>query len=241
MLANALRVLKYVDDSGNPFSITEWVKQDKDSWLFLTSQQNQHALLKPLISAFLNIAFYTLLSLDKTQRGSLWVMLDELPSLHRLPHLMPTLSEGRKFGGRFVVAMQNYEQLQDIYGRNQASALTSLCNTKLFLRSTGEANRWASEQLGEVEIEEVREDLSYGASAHRDGVNLAKQKKMTPLVFKHDIASLDDLAGYLKLKTRWPVARVKIPLVDMAVNVPAFVLKSEQESDVLTELFFGEK
>ena len=93
----------------------------------------------------------------------------------------------------------------------------------------------------------MREDLSYGASAHRDGVNLAKQKKMMPLVFKHDIARLDDLAGYLKLKTRWLVARVKIPLVDMAVNVPAFVLKSDnnnyalRESNALVDLLFNAK
>ena len=246
VLSNNIRVLKTMDDSPNPFIISDWVKQENDSWLFLTSQQNQHALLKPLISAFLNIAFYSLLSLDKSQRGNLWVMLDELPSLHRLPHLMPTLAEGRKFGGRFVIAMQNYSQLQSIYGRDDASTLASLCNTKLFLRSEGEVNRWVSEQLGEVEIEEETESLSYGASAHRDGVNLGKRKRTKPLILKHDIAKLDDLSGYLKLKNRWPVAKVNIPWMQMATQAPGFILKSndgerqiftEENNNILADLF----
>ena len=61
-----------------------------------------------------NLRTRRLLASTLKHRSGLWMMLDELPSLYRLPHLMPTLSEGRKFGGRFVLAMQNYEQLQDI-------------------------------------------------------------------------------------------------------------------------------
>ena len=227
VLATHLYALKYMQEGPHPFSIRQWVQQDNnDSWLFLSSRQNQHAALRPLISAWLNVVFYTLLSVTPQQRQTLWLVLDELPSLQRLPHLLPTLAEGRKFGGAFIVGMQNYRQLQAIYGSEQASTLASLCNTQLFLRSTGDINQWVSAQLGEMEIEEVTEGMSYGASEHRDGVNLSKHRRTMPLVLNSEIRQLKDLQGYLLLKGDWPLAKVMLPWVEDVVRQPSFVGKT---------------
>lgn len=51
-----------------------------------------------------------------------WFILDEAPSLQRIPELAETLAEARKFGGCFVLGMQNMAQLVHVYGRELAKA-----------------------------------------------------------------------------------------------------------------------
>ncbi|MEE9452046.1 MAG: type IV secretion system DNA-binding domain-containing protein [Gammaproteobacteria bacterium] len=250
-LSNHIRALENVDDQVDPnkagsslLVISEWVKRNDDGWLFLTSRQNQHALLKPLLSTFLNIAFYTLLSLEAHQSNGLWVMLDELPSLQRLSHLMPTLAEARKFGGHFLIGMQNYLQLRAIYGANEASVIASLCDTGVFFRSTGEVNEWVSKQLGQVTEKKESKSISYGASHHRDGVNLSTQEKSRPLVSASKIAELEDLEFFIRLKGKWPVVKTKIPYVASTSKVPAFISKekqAEKKINPLDELFFSKQ
>ncbi len=237
VLSNHIRALENIDDriypnksGSNLFIISEWVKRNDDSWLFLTSRQNQHALLKPLISTFLNIAFYTLLSLEAQQSNSLWLILDELPSLQRLSHLMSTLSEARKFGGHFALGMQNYLQLRAIYGPDDASTIASLCDTGVYFRSTGEVNKWVSNELGQVTEEKESKSISYGASSHRDGVNLSTQEKIRPLVSAHKIAELEDLECYLRLKGKLPVVKTKAAYVAPSGKIPAFIAKEKPDA-----------
>lgn len=52
----------------------------------------------------------------------MWFILDEAPSLQRIPELAETLAEARKFGGCFVLGMQNMAQLVHVYGRELAKA-----------------------------------------------------------------------------------------------------------------------
>ena len=70
------------------------------------SRGDQHASLRGLISTWLEIAVNSMLSLGQDDGRRIWVILDELPTLHQVPSLQPGLAESRQFGGCFVLGVQ---------------------------------------------------------------------------------------------------------------------------------------
>ena len=99
MLTAHLGALECLPDTGAPFSIREWVeREDETGFLFLTSRGDQHASLRGLISTWLEIAVNALLSLGRDDSRRIWIVLDELPTLHQVPSLQPGLAESRQFG-----------------------------------------------------------------------------------------------------------------------------------------------
>ncbi|MEZ8215893.1 type IV conjugative transfer system coupling protein TraD, partial [Vibrio sp. 1F148] len=114
----SLRFLDGLDDKDakgepkrKPFSITDWVQDDKQKgFLFLSSNAQQHASLRPLISTWLAIASNAILGLKADEDRRIWVIMDEMPSLHKLPELDNIISEVRKFGGCYVIGLQSYAQ-----------------------------------------------------------------------------------------------------------------------------------
>ena len=210
MLTANIGALELLPDQGDPFSIRDWIgNDDGGGFLFLTSRGDQHASLRGLISTWLEIAVNALLSLPRDDGRRIWIVLDELPTLHQLPSLRPGLAESRQFGGCFVLGVQVFSALRDLYGRDGAETVSGLCGTRVVLaapdRDTAE---WSAESLGRAEIEEMAESVNYGADTPRDGVTLGARRALRPLVLPAEVARLDSLAGYLKFPGAWPVARI---------------------------------
>ncbi len=93
MLTANIGAMDLLTDEGPPFSIREWIERDRAGFLFLTSRGDQHASLRGLISTWLEIAVNALLSLPREDGRRIWVILDELPTLHQLPSLRPGLAK----------------------------------------------------------------------------------------------------------------------------------------------------
>jgi type IV secretory pathway TraG/TraD family ATPase VirD4 len=73
--------------------------------------------------------------------------------------------------------------------------------------------KWCSNSLGNTEIEEFKEGLSYGAHEMRDGVNLNISRTMRHLVLPSEIMNLANLNAYVKLANNYPVAKVKLEYI----------------------------
>ena len=242
MLTAHLGAMEILPDTGKPFSIREWISRDvEDSCLFLTSRGDQHASLRGLISTWLEIAVNALLSLDRDDDRRIWVILDELPTLHQVPSLQPGLAESRQFGGCFVLGVQVASALRDLYGRNGAETISGLCGTRVvFAAPDRDTAQWSADSLGRSEIEEVAEGVSYGADPYRDGVTLTPRRELQSLALPSEITRLPNLTGYLKLPGPYPVARIELEYVNRPKTAPRFVLRNEgrqtaHESDAMDE------
>ncbi|HGX4305918.1 TPA: conjugal transfer pilus acetylase TraX [Escherichia coli] len=138
----AIRYLQGIEHNGDPFTIRDWmrgVREDqKNGWLFISSNADTHASLKPVISMWLSIAIRGLLAMGENRNRRVWFFCDELPTLHKLPDLVEILPEARKFGGCYVFGIQSYAQLEDIYGEKAAATLFDVMNTRAFFRSPGQ-------------------------------------------------------------------------------------------------------
>ena len=234
MLTANLSAFEFLPDTGEPFSIREWISKEDEpgadgGFLFLTSRGDQHASLRGLISTWLEIAVNAMLSLAQEHERRIWVILDELPTLHQVPSLQPGLAESRQFGGCFVLGVQVASALRDLYGRNGAETISGLCGTRVVLAAPDrDTAQWSADSLGRSEVEEVAEGYSYGANTIRDGVSLTPRRELRALALPSEIMRLPNLEGYLKFPGPFPVASIKLKYVKRPAAAERFVARTEK-------------
>ncbi|ENO8811631.1 type IV conjugative transfer system coupling protein TraD [Photobacterium damselae] len=247
ILATYIKSLRYLegldkpDKDGNTrkaFSIQDWVLDDNQKgFLYLTSNAQQHVSLRPLISMWLSTASTAILGLNESASRRIWVIIDELPSLHKLPDLASTLAEVRKHGGCYLVGFQSYAQFVKVYGQHAADEMYDLLNTRFYFRnpSSPMAER-ASKDLGEQEVEVSKEQYSYGANTVRDGISLGHQTITRPAVMPSEIMALDDLQCWYRTFGGFPITRLNLAYDDMKAVAHSFIKREYESSKTMRRL-----
>lgn len=206
---NQLESFRFLHDQGKPFSIRRWIQSEDDSWMFITARESMREALKPVLSLWIDTAIRSVLELKPIHRERLWFHLDELPTLQKLDILKQMLTNGRKFGLCGVLGVQDFSQLYEIYGQHLARTIISGCQTKLLLRVTdGDAAKLLARLMGEAEIDEKEETLSYGLNSQRDGVSVFARRNLRDVVLTSQILKLPDMTGYITVPGDYPVGRV---------------------------------
>lgn len=222
---NAMNSFRYLHDEGEAFSIREWVANDSaDSWLFIPSRRDQHEAIKPLITLWLEIAILGVMNLPPIREPRFWLVIDELPSLQKIESLRTAVAETRKYGLCGVFGLQSVAQLRDLYGKDIAQTIMGLCQTWVVLRvADSETAKYLSETLGQADIQEKDEGLSFGAESNRDGTNLVSKRTERAIVLASEIQHLPDLEGYMRVPGAYPVAKIKLQYRDRAKIAAPFV------------------
>ncbi len=239
VITTYLKSLELLSDlEGNKFSIRDYLLNDKhQGWLFISSNGEQHKSLKPLISMWLSMASLTILSLEPNSKRRIWFICDELPSLHKLPLLSETIAESRKFGGCFLLGMQNFAQLEKVYGKSGAQEIFDLLNTRFFFRSpSSDMARIVSRELGEEDIDESKEQYSYGAKHIRDGVSNSSHRLTRPIVSYPEILELPNLTCFLRLPGKYPITKLTLTFNKRIINIDGF-----KERDIKSKLVINDK
>ena len=196
MVGEAFQLIPDRTETKGTWSAYEWA-QHRKGWLFLTSTPQTLDRLRPLISVWFDLLLMRLLA-----GGSpVWVILDELPTLNKLPKLPEALAVARKPNVRLVIGLQGRAQLEARYDK-EAEAMLSQPATKAFLRtSEPRAAEWISKALGEIEFERLRESVNQDkmfAGYRRKSHNFSLDRQVKPLVLPSEIMGLKNLTGYLK-------------------------------------------
>lgn len=237
----SLRFLEGLDKQNKPkFSIIKWVadtvNNNSKSWLFISSRTKYHHEIKPLISLWIGLAMIGIQSLPENSGKRIWLIMDELASLHHLDRLAETLADIRKFGGCVAVGIQSIAQLDFLYGKDQAKAIADCLNTSFYFRNpTDSIAQWAARNLGEQVIEEVRESQSYGPNSIRDGNTISSQRIIRKTVEPSSILTLADLECYLKVLGNHPILKSKVPYCQRQKLVEPLV-KREIDFEILYKL-----
>ncbi len=206
---NQLEAFRFLHDQGERFSIREWIRDESDSWMFITAREELREALAPVLSLWIDTAMKAVLSLDAIHKERLWLFVDELPTLQKLDILKLVLTNTRKYGLCCVLGVQDFSQVYEIYGHDLAKTIISGCQTKLLLRVTdGAAAKLMSELMGQAEVDEKDETLSYGLSAQRDGVSVLAKRNLRDIVLSSEILTLPDMHGYLSIPGDYPIGRV---------------------------------
>jgi len=228
-LASVMRSFSYLDDTTDGFSIRNWVENEEDdSWLFITVKADQLPSLRPLITVWLDIAISAIMSLTPDRNRRLYCVIDELPTLQRLPSLGDFLARARKYGGCGILGFQSYPQLRATYGQEDAAAITGYCSTWVALRANDtDTAEHVSKNLGRVEQVEANEGMSYGVNDMRDGVNLSRMQVTRPLVMDTEVTNLPNFSGFLRFGRNLPVLRFSDTFNDIRTLCAAFIERTD--------------
>lgn len=233
-LQNKLECFEYLDDTGESFSIRDWMLSDDDSWMFIRTSEEARDVLKPIMSLWVNTIIKTAVSLPETsgmaEKDKVWLFIDELPTLQKLDDLAFSLTNTRKYGLCHVLGFQDFNQIYKLYGEYDAKTILSGCQTKLLMRVTDDASAdIMAKSLGEVEMDEKEVSRSMGVNNARDGVSFYGRRNIRKIVLGSEIQSLDNLEGYLKVAGKYPIARVKFDYEPVPENVPAWIPNNKME------------
>jgi len=223
MALNAFRLLPEEKDCAKPWTAREWAKTRK-GWIFITSTETTRTIQLPLISMWLDTILLRLMT--KTAPGTtttpVWLIIDELASLRRLPSLQAALTRARKYQIKIVLGFQGQSQMQELYGREAAETIMGMPATTIFFRTKEpQAADWVSRSLGEQEI--AREKIGYSLVSglhHRKTRNYTIEVKAERAVTASQIEGLPDLTGYIKVEDS--ITHFHLPIVPRIPRVPAF-------------------
>lgn len=230
-----LRLLKEENKKGF-FSIRDWIAEGDepnadDSWLFLPVRESEIEIQKPLISTWIQAAAKGLMASGVNNERTLWIVVDELPSLKKIPALSMLMAEGRGFGAAVVLGIQEINQLEEEFGKNTSKTILGLCSTQFHFRlNNADTAEWVSKVLGEAEREEVDEDLNYSADDIRDGVRVSSKRQNRKIVLPSEIMDLPDLSCFAKIWGVESKARIDIPFLRLPKIADGFIQGDENET-----------
>ena len=227
LIADSFRLLPTKEQSNNrEWSATAWAEK-REGWIFLTGTEAEQEALRPLHSLWIDLLILRLLTLPTPGQKRAWFVLDELATLQRLPQFHSALTKGRKSDNPIIFGYQGKAQLEVIYG-HLAEVMLSQPATKFILKTAEpKAAKWASELIGEIEIERVRETVADGKRA---GKSFTMDRQIEPLVMSSEIQGLEDLHSFMKLGNN--VTRFSFPHMDRPLIAPPFVPRDIPEGDM---------
>lgn len=222
ILAKYLDPHQYLRDGGE-FSIRRWLEEGGGN-LYITWREDMLEALKPLVSTWVDILCTSILSLPESPIRRIWMVIDELDSLQKLPSLEDASTKGRKHGLRIVAGIQSTAQLDRTNGEKDATVLRSCFRNILVLgggRSDSKTAEDLSKSLGEHEVE--RE--THGESANDRGGSRSRTTRVERerVVMPSEIQSLPELTGYLAFAGDVPIARIKLTPRHYPVRHPAIL------------------
>jgi type IV conjugative transfer system coupling protein TraD len=196
VLASNAKPLTYLTavDNGRSFSMREHftnIKDGSEVWLFLATKPSSRGLTLPLMACLTELALASLMEVGINQKRRVWIIMDELASLGKLPALSPIITEGRKYGACVIAGMQSLNQLYEGYGSYGGSTIFGQFGTSFFFRNTEPAiAKMVSSMCGQQTIIRQQKNTSFGANEFRDGVSYTEQQQKKHLVEPEDLASL---------------------------------------------------
>ncbi len=187
------------DDTRPRFSFSKWFVEDNANQRTVVFQSAPN--LPKLSTAWINAAFqlsarFALSSAlpDNPRSASIqdqrrvWYLLDELPSLGKLPAIESLIALGRSKGLRVFAGCQSWEQLVELYGSNVADSWLGMSATLVALYSKGRSADRLSDVFGDAEYEVIRRAESIDISSKRRTQNytpqLEKKKVLLPADFE---------------------------------------------------------
>jgi hypothetical protein len=214
--AYAMRLVPTDNKGLKNWTSRQWTAKPK-GWIFITSNPATQDALRPLQSLWIDLTILNLLSHgERLDLPKIWFILDELASLQYLPKLQDGVTRSRKTRNPFVLGFHGRAQLDKLY-REDAETILSQPKIKFLLRtSEPNAATWMPKILGEIEVERPRE--SRGSDGKRSWM---QERVKRELVLPSEIASLNDLEGYLRYGDQ--VLRFDFPQMDLKARVPGLI------------------
>ena len=152
------------------FSVREFVREKKGRILFIEYDLSIGKVLTPIYKVLFDLAIKESLSRSKSE-GNVFFIIDEFKLLPNLYHIDNGVNFGRSLGAKFVVAMQNVQQIIEAYGQEKAYSILSAFGTSIAFRVTDKASiEFVQNLYGKSRKRISYKGLSYSAGTKEEVV-----------------------------------------------------------------------
>jgi type IV secretory pathway TraG/TraD family ATPase VirD4 len=206
-----INALQYLPDGD--FSISEWLESgdSRPGFIFLMNNPRFEDTLRPSLSLFMDMFASKLVSMNDDPNRKLFLVLDEFGALNNLPAVVQILRLGRSKGAAVSIGVQEFGQIDKIYGREERQSILGNLNNLIVLRTRDTVTtRQLSEHFGETQYWQPEKTTSAGVEDFKDGVSFAKRTVTEPLVLPSQIQNLPPRHAYVFLTGHQAVARADI-------------------------------
>ena len=120
---------------------------------------------------------------------NVYFLLDEFGNMPKLNNLDKIVTVGRSRGIFFVPVIQDFNQLEEKYGKTISATVRSNCNIQIFIGTTDENTRKIfAEQCGKKRVKQV----SYSESKD---MSISTSATSVPLIYPSELERLNDTAN----------------------------------------------
>jgi hypothetical protein len=213
------------------FSLRRWVENTGDVTIFITSLEEASDIMKPYLSLLTDLAAMRLLSLPeiKNPENTIYLLLDELGNMHRLPSVKRLLTAGRSKGVVVEIGIQEMAGVVSVYGREDTKTIINNCGSKMIMNlGESEAAELCSELCGEEDYLQSSTTYSIDQDGKKVTENHSRQQKTRKVVMPTEIMRLEVGEGYFMFPGGNP-ARVRVPLAKenkRPVSSEKFILRA---------------
>ena len=217
--------LAFVQDlKAGDFSARRWVQagangQPRPS-IFIPHTKRTLAASRTLIATWLDQIISEACDQGENSNNRVWIIIDELSSLGRIPALETAVTELRKTGFRVIVGIQNYEQIEQRYTKTGAATIGNNLSNRVIFRANGpEAAERASKLIGDARhrITSISKTSSSSSSDGKGGgsshsTNVSVNEQVERVVLPAEILALPDLNAFVKFAGSDTTLLTEIPI-----------------------------
>ena len=197
------------------FSIREWVETPGTRpSIFMPYRRRELSEARNVISCWIDQMVSAAIDAGPSDRRT-WILIDELGGLGEIPALLEGVTQLRKTGFRVVAGIQNYEQIEEVYGRNGAATIVNNLSTKIIFRATdGAAAERQSRMIGDARhrITTTNASVTRGRDNKSATTSISTHDTVERVVLPSEIAALPDLRAYVKVAGADTVKLTDVPV-----------------------------
>jgi type IV secretory pathway TraG/TraD family ATPase VirD4 len=127
-------------------SLRKSIRNKGGKIIFIEYDLGIGGMLTPIYRLMLDMAIKEALGRKKSE-GNVWFVIDEFRLIPHLQHVDDGVNFGRSLGAKFIIGIQNIEQVFHAYGEELARSILSGFLTTITFRVTDTATRTYIQQL----------------------------------------------------------------------------------------------
>ena len=171
-------------------SLKAWRRKERPELLILGTDPKRQTACEKINTALWAMVSKQVLDSSAPRLSDMWFFLDEFHALGRLEGIETFASTARDYKGNLVLLGQDINQLlkPSMYGREGTNIILQGCSTQIYFRCSGDASRWASQQIGNQKILKQSTDRRVSGGDVSTGTGEREEKEA--LVMPEDIQQL---------------------------------------------------
>jgi len=210
-----MKFLEHLKDIDGSFSIRRWIN-DGTGAIFLVNNEEVKEAISPALTLFIDIASKSLLSQPDREDKTVF-LLDEFGRMGKMTSILDLLTNGRSKGASIYIGVQEFSQVDELYGRNGRKTIINACSNQIFFGvNDAESAKEISHQIGEQEYEKEDETISHKMVDEMQDFNVRKHLSTSSIVLPSEVLNLKERECFIKLADQnWTKIKVYVQKKEM--------------------------